>query len=48
VTDEQWAEMGYNNSAVHTDIVATSNRTVTAHLTDGTTKVIYQDGEFTV
>ena len=46
VTEEQWAEMGYNNSVVHTDIVATSNRVVTAHLTDGTTQVIYRDGEF--
>jgi len=48
VTDEQWAEMGYNNSVVHTDIVATSNRVVTAHLTDGSTQVIYRDGEFKV
>ncbi len=48
VSEEQWAEMGYNNSVVHTDIVATSNRVVTAHLTDGTTRVIYRDGEFTV
>ena len=46
ITDEQWAEMGYNNSVVHTDIVATSNRVVTAHLTDGSTQVIYRDGEF--
>ncbi len=48
VSEEQWAEMGYNNSVVHTDIVATSNRVVTAHLADGTTKVIYCDGEFTL
>ena len=46
VSEEAWAEMGYNNSVVHTDIVATSNRVVTAHLTDGSTKVIYRDGEF--
>ena len=48
VTNEQWVEMGYNNSAVHTDIVATSNRIVTAHLADGSTKVIYRDGAFQV
>ncbi|WP_221031451.1 aminopeptidase [Actomonas aquatica] len=48
VSEEQWAEMGYNNSVVHTDIVATSNRTVTAHLKDGTTQVIYRDGQFTI
>ena len=48
VSEAQWNEMGYNNSVVHTDIVATSNRVVTAHLTDGTTQVIYRDGEFQV
>ena len=48
VSEAQWAELGYNNSAVHTDIVATSNRVVTAHLADGSTKVIYRDGEFKV
>ncbi len=48
VSEEQWAEMGYNNSVVHTDIVATSNRVVTAHLTDGSTQVIYRDGQFTL
>ncbi|MCC5023644.1 MAG: aminopeptidase [Candidatus Synoicihabitans palmerolidicus] len=48
VSDTQWEEMGYNNSVMHTDIVATSNRVVTAHLTDGSTVVIYRDGEFQV
>jgi len=48
VSEEQWAELGYNNSVVHTDIVATSNRVVTAHLLDGSTQVIYRDGEFTL
>jgi aminopeptidase len=46
VSETEWTELGYNNSAVHTDIVATSNRVVTAHLVDGTSKVIYRDGEF--
>jgi aminopeptidase len=46
VTDEQWKEMGYNESSVHTDIVSTTNRTVTATLSDGSTKVIYKDGMF--
>lgn len=46
VSESQWAGMGYNNSAVHTDIVATSNRVVTAHLADGSTQIIYRDGEF--
>ncbi|MFO0703938.1 MAG: aminopeptidase [Patescibacteria group bacterium] len=48
VSDEKWAEMGFNDSSVHTDIVSTKDRTVTATLTDGTQKVIYQDGKFTV
>src|SRR3954451_14066204 len=49
VTDEQWAEMGYNSCPkVHTDIISTSNRTVTATLSDGSEQVIYRDGEFTV
>lgn len=46
VTEEGWAAMGYNNSVVHTDIVATSNRTVTAFLQDGSSTVIYEDGQF--
>lgn len=47
VTDEQWAEMGYNSCPkVHTDIISTTNRTVTALLKDGWEKIIYQDGEF--
>ncbi len=48
ITKEQWVEMGYNDSVVHTDIVSTENRVVTAYLPDGTTKVIYKDGKFTI
>jgi len=47
-SEDNWAAMGYNNSVVHTDIVATSNRTVTAVLDDGSERVIYRDGEFQV
>jgi aminopeptidase len=47
VTEEQWADMGYNSCPrVHTDIISTSNRTVTARLQDGTERVIYRDGQF--
>jgi aminopeptidase len=46
VSDEEWEEMGYNNSAVHTDIVSTTDRTVTAYLTNGDSKVIYTKGVF--
>lgn len=48
VSPEQWEEMGYNNSSVHTDIVSTTDRTVTATLANGDTKVIYQNGQFTL
>lgn len=47
VTDEQWAEMGYNSCPkVHTDIISTSNRRVTALLPNGEQKIIYADGQF--
>ncbi len=38
--------MGYNNSAVHTDIVTTTPRTIVATLEDESELVIYKDGEF--
>jgi aminopeptidase len=43
-----WKKMGYNDSPEHTDIVSTSDRTVTATLADGTEKVIYAKGQFQV
>ncbi len=48
LSQERWAELGYNDSAIHTDIVSTTRRTVTATLADGSEKVIYKDGEFMV
>ncbi|MDE0768280.1 MAG: aminopeptidase [Opitutaceae bacterium] len=48
VSEKEWESMGYNNSVVHTDIVATSNRVVTAYLKDGSSQVIYRDGEYQV
>jgi aminopeptidase len=44
----QWKRMGYNESVVHTDIISTEDRTVTAWLPNGKTIVIYKDGRFTV
>ena len=38
--------MGFNTSSVHTDIVSTSDRVVTAQLPGGEERVIYRDGEF--
>jgi aminopeptidase len=47
VTDEEWQQMGYNSCPkVHTDIIRTSDRTVTATLRDGSERVIYRGGEF--
>jgi aminopeptidase len=46
VAKEEWARLGFNDSSVHTDIVSTADRTVTATLADGREQVIYRDGEF--
>lgn len=43
-----WEELGFNNSSVHTDIVSTTPRIVTVFLKNGTEKVIYKDGMFTL
>jgi aminopeptidase len=45
-TKKQAEKLGYNDSSVHTDIISTTKRTVTAHLKDGSTKVIYDNGQF--
>lgn len=48
VTEAGWKELGFNESVIHTDIVATTDRVVTATLSDGTKKVIYKNGQFTL
>lgn len=48
VRKEQWASMGYNESVVHTDIISTEDRVVTAQLADGSERVIYRQGKFTL
>ncbi|MDQ5893053.1 MAG: aminopeptidase [Patescibacteria group bacterium] len=45
-TKKEWAALGYNDSSVHTDIVSTAPRTVTAHMKDGSTKVVYKNGQY--
>lgn len=47
-TSEEWEAWGFNNSPEHTDIISTEDRTVTAFLADGSQKVIFKDGMFTV
>jgi aminopeptidase len=46
LTTKEAERLGFNDSSVHTDIISTTDRTVTAHLKDGTEKVIYRDGMF--
>jgi aminopeptidase len=46
LSPEQWEQLGFNNSSVHTDIVSTTDRLVTASLRGGGERVIYRDGEF--
>jgi aminopeptidase len=46
VQPEEWERLGFNNSSVHTDIVSTTDRVVTAQLRGGGERVIYRDGEF--
>jgi aminopeptidase len=46
VSEEEWQRLGFNNSSVHTDIVSTTDRVVTATLPGGEQRVIYRDGQF--
>jgi len=48
LTEKDLEDLGFNQSAEHTDIVSTKRRKVTATLADGTTKVIYENGQFTL
>lgn len=43
---EEWQAMGYNDSAEHTDIVSTTDRTVLATLMSGEEVLLYQNGRF--
>ncbi len=46
ISKAKWAELGFNDSSVHTDIVSTAPRVVTAYLKNGSKKVIYKGGRF--
>ena len=41
-------QLGYNESAIHVDMISTTDRTATATLANGKRMVIYKDGQFTV
>ncbi len=43
-----WQKLGFNDSSVHTDIMSTTRRRVTATMSDGREEVIYENGKFTV
>jgi len=47
VSKKKRQTLGFNDSAIHCDIVSTTKRTVTAYLRDGSKKVIYKNGKFT-
>lgn len=46
--EELYEKLGFNKSAIHTDIVSTTNRKVTAYMQNGSEKVIYENGEFKI
>jgi aminopeptidase len=41
-------KLGYNDSSIHTDMISTTDRTVMATLKNGSEKIIYQNGQFTI
>ncbi|HYC83496.1 MAG TPA: aminopeptidase [Candidatus Paceibacterota bacterium] len=48
VTKQGWSKLGFNDSSVHTDIISTTDRAVTAYLPNGKSLAIYQDGQFKI
>lgn len=48
VSKKDFQKLGYNDSAIHVDMISTTDRTVTASLSDGHNLVIYKKGQFTI
>lgn len=46
LTESDWKRLGFNTSSVHTDIISTAPRTVTAYPAKGDARVIYHNGNF--
>lgn len=46
LTEEAKEKLGFNDSALHWDLVNTEAKTVTAHLKNGDKVVVYEDGMF--
>lgn len=47
-SNDFFKKLGYNESAIHTDMISTEDRTVVAILPGGKDKIIYKDGQFTI
>jgi aminopeptidase len=46
LTAADWERLGFNDSVIHTDIVSTTDREVTAVMRDGSSRTIYAEGRF--
>ncbi len=46
LTKEKKQKLGFNDSALHWDLVNTEKKRVTAHLEDGSQVVVYENGKF--
>ncbi len=46
LSSSDWERLGFNESVIHTDIVSTADREVTAVLRDGSRRTIYAGGQF--
>jgi aminopeptidase len=48
LTNRKALSLGFNDAAVHTDVISTHNRVVTATLKNGKKIVLYKDGKFQI
>jgi len=48
LTKKRKEALGFNDSALHWDLVNTEKKTVTAHLNSGKKVIVYDDGQFTL
>ena len=48
LTKARKIKLGFNDSALHWDLVNTEKKTVTAHLASGKEVVVYEDGRFSL
>ncbi len=47
LSEKDKAKLGYNESTVHTDVISTAPRTITAYIKKGSPKIIYKNGQYT-